>query len=121
LDPNQNLACLRRRDRTALDLQDFRPAGFVDNSSLHRVHGSVPLEARRRPFDAASPVTFAADLLCESSSVQSSRRRRSSGTKKLLVRFRTLGAACLGLLRPAEFVRANTQSGTIWRISAISN
>jgi len=43
LDPDENLSCRRRRDRAALDLQDFRPARFVDNCSLHGVHTKLPL------------------------------------------------------------------------------
>ena len=44
LDPDENLSCLRRRDRAALDLQDFRPAGVVDNRSLHGIHGKASFE-----------------------------------------------------------------------------
>src|SRR6516165_6163607 len=43
LDPDENLSCRRRRDRAALDLQDFRPTLLVDNRSLHGVHTKLPL------------------------------------------------------------------------------
>jgi hypothetical protein len=39
LDPDQNLSRLWRGDRAALDFEDFRPARFVDNRSLHHIHG----------------------------------------------------------------------------------